>query len=132
MNRWLALVALLGLAGCASVRPQACPAGQDQVRTAQLFLGAKPPAKLSDADLRAFVDREVTPRFPEGVTVVDGGGQWKGSADQLVREAAKVVLIVLPAKGDAIARIETVRTAYRARFKQDTVIVIPQPACVVL
>ena len=132
MNRWLALVALLGLAGCASVRPQACPAGQDQVRTAQLFLGAKPPAKLSDADLRAFVDREVTPRFPEGVTVVDGGGQWKGSADQLVREAAKVVLIVLPAKGDAIARIETVRTAYRARFKQDTVVVIPQPACVVL
>ena len=132
MNRWLALVALLGLAGCASVRPQACPAGQDQVRTAQLFLGAKPPAKLSDADLRAFVDREVTPRFPEGVTVVDGGGQWKGSADQLVREAAKVVLIVLPAKGDAIARIETVRTAYRVRFKQDTVVVIPQPACVVL
>ena len=132
MNRRLALVALLGLAGCASVRPQACPAGQDQVRTAQLFLGAKPPAKLSDADLRAFVDREVTPRFPEGVTVVDGGGQWQGSADQLVREAAKVVLNVLPAKGDAIARIETVRTAYRARFKQDTVIVIPQPACVVL
>ena len=132
MNRWLALVALLGLAGCASVRPQACPAGQDQVRTAQLFLGAKPPARLSDADLRAFVDQEVTPRFPEGVTVVDGGGQWKGSADQLVREAAKVVLIVLPAKGDAIARIETVRTAYRARFKQDTVVVIPQPACVVL
>ena len=132
MIRRLALVALLGLAGCASVRSQACPAGQDQVRTAQLFLGAKPPAKLSDADLRAFVDREVTPRFPEGVTIVDGGGQWKGSADQLVREAAKVVLIVLPAKGDAIARIETVRTAYRARFQQDTVVVIPQPACVVL
>ena len=132
MNRWLAFVTLFGLAGCANVPPLACPAGQSQVRTAQLFLGAKPPAKLSDADLRAFVDREVTPRFPEGVTVVDGGGQWKGSADQLVRDAAKVVLIVLPAKGDAIARIETVRTAYRVRFKQDTVVVIPQPACVAL
>ena len=132
MNRLLALVSLSVLGGCASVPPLACPAGQSQVRTAQLFLGAKPPAKLNDADLRAFVDQEVTPRFPDGVTVVDGGGQWKGSADQLVREAAKVVLIVLPAKGDAIARIETVRTAYRVRFKQDTVVVIPQPACVVL
>ena len=132
MNRLLALVSLSVLGGCASVPPLVCPAGQSQVRTAQLFLGAKPPAKLNDADLRAFVDQEVTPRFPDGVTVVDGGGQWKGSADQLVREAAKVVLIVLPAKGDAIARIETVRTAYRVRFKQDTVVVIPQPACVVL
>lgn len=132
MKRIGALIASLSLAGCATTPKLACPAGQSEVRTAQLFLGAKAPAKLIDADLRAFVDREVTPRFPAGVTIVDGGRQWKGSDDQLVREAAKVVLIVLPSRGDAIGQIETIRAAYRARFRQETVVVIPRSACVAL
>ena len=129
-----ALIALAGLAlaGCASQPHKfACPAGQSELRTAQLFLGAKTPARLSETDLRRFVDQEVTPRFPDGVTVVDGGGQWKGDENQMIREAAKVVLIVLP-KSDGGARVEAVRTAYRIRFKQETVVVTPPPSCVAL
>jgi hypothetical protein len=121
---------VLGLAGCASQPKMACPAGQAQLRTAQIFLGAK--AKVNETDLRRFVDKEVTPRFPDGVTVVDGGGQWKGDDNRLIREAAKVVLIVLPAKGDPASQVEAVQTAYRTRFKQESVVVLPPPACVAL
>ena len=81
---------------------------------------------------RKFVDAEVTPRFPDGVTVVDGGGQWSGEDNRLIREAAKVVLIVLPSKGDPAARVEAVRTAYKVRFNQDLVVVMPPPTCTAL
>ena len=127
-----AAILTLALAGCATHPKLSCPAGQSELRTAQLFLGAKPPAKVSDREIRKFVDAEVTPRFPDGVTVVDGGGQWRGDENRMIREAAKVVMIVLPEKGDPTAKVEQVRNAYRARFKQDSVVLLPPPACVAL
>ena len=132
MRRAAALLAVVALAGCATQPRLACPAGQSQLRTAQLFLGAKPPARVNDAQLRRFVDQEVTPRFPHGVSIVDGGGQWKGAENRMIREAAKVVLIVLPPKGDAAPKVEAVRLAYRTRFKQESVVVTPPPSCVAL
>lgn len=123
-------ILVLALAGCASAPKPVCPAGQSPLRTAQLFLGAKPPAKVSNNDLRRFVDAEVTPRFPDGVTVVDGGGQWRGDENRMIREAAKVVLIVLPETGDPVGKVEQVRAAYRAKFGQDSVVVLLPPACV--
>jgi hypothetical protein len=128
-----ALILMLGLAGCMSApKPRGCPAGQATLRTAQLFLGAKNARTLSDRDLRRFVEQEVTPRFPDGVTVVDGGDQWKGSENKMIREASKVVLVVLPASGDTHRKVEAVRTAYRAKFKQNPVVVLPPPACTTL
>lgn len=118
------------LVGCQTAPKPACPAGQTQFRTAQLFFTPRTPARLSETELRRFVAQEVTPRFPDGVTVVDGGGQWKGSENRMIRDAAKVVLIVLPSKGDPTAEVEAVRTAYRARFKQEPLVVLPPPACV--
>jgi len=134
MMRAGGLILILGLAaGCTSApKPQGCPAGQTPLRTAQLFLGAKAPAKPDDRALRRFVDQEVTPRFPDGVTVVEGGGQWKGSENRMIREAAKVVLVVLPATGDTQGRVEAVRTAYRTKFKQEPVVVLPPPSCTAL
>ena len=132
MTRAGALIVVLALAGCASQPKLACPVGQSELRTAQIFLGAQAPTRVSDTEFRKFVDAEVTPRFPGGVTVVDGGGQWKGADNRMMREAAKVVLIVLPAKGDPHTRVEAVRSAYRVRFKQDSVVVLPPPACVAL
>ncbi|WP_374471997.1 DUF3574 domain-containing protein [Phenylobacterium sp.] len=109
-----------------------CPVGQEHLRTAQLFFGRNvgEQARVSDAVFTRFVDEEITPRFPDGLTIMDGGGQWRGSENQLIREAAKVVLIVLPKNGDAPARIEAVREAYKKRFSQDAVLLITQAACV--
>jgi len=122
----------VGLAGCATLETAApaCPAGQEHLRTAQLFLGGQAgAAAVPEAEIRAFVDREVTPRFPHGVTVLDGGGQWRGAENQLIRQAQKVVLIVLPARGDTQKRLQAIRTAYRTKFQQDSV-VVTQAACV--
>ncbi|WP_296595020.1 DUF3574 domain-containing protein [Phenylobacterium sp.] len=127
------LIAMLGLAGCSSApKPLACPAGQAPLRTAQLFLGGAPPRGADERDLSRFVDQEVTPRFPDGVTVVRGGDRWKGSENRLIREASKVVLVVLPTAGDGPRKVEAVRLAYRTRFKHDPVVVLPPPTCTAL
>jgi hypothetical protein len=129
------LIALaLALAGCAGVRQPACPAGQERLKTAQLFFGQQIGGRpsVSDADFRRFVDDELTPRFPDGLTVLDAGGQWRAADNPLVRAASKVVLIVLPAKGDASPRIEAVQVAYKKRFRQDSVLVLTAANCVSL
>jgi hypothetical protein len=122
----------LTLAGCASVEPSACPVGQERLKTAQLFFGQNIGGKpgVSDADFRKFVDIELTPRFPDGLTILDGGGQWRGSENQLIREASKVVVIVLPAKGSTTDRLEAARAAYKQRFQQESVLLVTQASCV--
>lgn len=129
----LALCAALAFATAAAAQePASCPAGQEAHRTAQLFFGrnAGEKAMVSAADFRRFLDHDVTPRFPDGLTVVDGGGQWRGEENHLIRQASKVVMVVLPKGRDASGRVEQVRSAYKAKFHQESVLTITQTACV--
>jgi hypothetical protein len=126
---------LLSLTACASAPQEplpACPAGQEARRSAQLFFGRNIGDKpgVSDADWRKFMDEEVTPRFPDGLTVLDGGGQWRGEDNKLIREASKIVMVVLPNKRDVQGRLDAVRNAYKTRFRQEAVLVVTQAACV--
>ncbi|HEX2815005.1 MAG TPA: DUF3574 domain-containing protein [Phenylobacterium sp.] len=131
----VAAAGLVGLTGCATT-PQGplpiCPVGQEAHRTAQLFFGRNIGDKpgVSEADFRKFMDEDVTPKFPDGLTVMDGGGQWRGEENKLIREASKVVLIVLPKGRDVSGRIDAVRNAYKTRFHQEAVLLITQAACV--
>ena len=126
---------LVGLTGCATIRPEpspACPVGQEAHRTAQLFFGHNigDKAGVSEADFHRFVDEVLTPKFPDGLTVLDGGGQWRGDENKLIRESAKVVLVVLPKGRDGSARLDAARNAYKSRFHQESVLLITQAACV--
>ena len=98
---------------------------------AQLFFGRSTGAapSVSEDAFRRFVDEEITPRFPDGLTVLEGGGQWRGAENQLIREASKVVLIVLPKRGDR-AKLNQVREAYKKRFAQESVMLVTQQSCV--
>lgn len=131
--RMASLGLVAGLAGCATAPPApVCPAGQEYLRTAQLFFGRNIGDRpgVSEAEFSRFLDEELTTRFPDGLTVLDGGGQWRGPENKLIREAAKIVLIVLPRNRDSAARIEAVRSAYKARFHQEAVLLVTQAACV--
>lgn len=133
MMRIGALLLALSLAGCATPVAQApaCPPEHEALQTAQLFFGGNIGDKpgVSEDDFRAFVDQEITPRFPKGLTVLDGGGQWRGDANVLIREASKVVVLVLPPRG-ADRLLDEVRKAYKARFEQDSVLLVIQDSCV--
>ena len=63
--------ALLSLPGCA--QPGCTPA----LRAELLFGLATPDGPVTPAAFDAFLDRSVTPRFPSGLTVLDGTGRWR-------------------------------------------------------
>jgi hypothetical protein len=119
------------LCGCASLAPATCPAGQSPGRTAQLFFGRDIGDRVgvSDADFARFVDAELTPRFPDGLTILDAAGQWRGADGVVGREPSKVVILALPDRTDGEDRLDAVRAAYKARFSQEAVMIVTQPAC---
>jgi hypothetical protein len=86
---------------------------------------------VSEAEWGRFVDREIISRFPNGLTVLNAGGQWRDEATKkIVREPSKLVQIVLPGQVEDIARLNEIVAAYKRRFKQQSVIMIVRPACV--
>jgi hypothetical protein len=127
--RAAALAALVLLAGGAEARTS-CPAGLRPVATAQLFFGLDDAgALISEADFKAFVDSEVTPRFPAGLTVWDARGQWRAEAGGVTHEPAKVMLIVLAGRAGERARLAAVIAAYKARFHQRSVLLAEHRDC---
>lgn len=131
--RHVRLIALLAAAVCAAAAPaSACPEGLRPAETAQLFFGRSmgEMGEVSDADWRAFVDAEVSPRFPDGLTVSDVYGQWKSPAGDFVREDSKALFVVLAGAPGERQRLELIRDAYKRRFHQQSVLLVEQKACV--
>ena len=86
---------------------------------------------VSEAAWAAFVARELTPRFPDGLTITDAIGQRRDrDTGRTVQEPSKHVEIVLPGNRDDEARLDAVASAYKRRFHQQSVGVIVRPACV--
>ena len=73
----------------------------------------------------------MTPRFPDGFTVIDAKGQWRAPGGQKISsERSKVVMIAMPPGADNDARLQQIIEAYKTRFKQQSVGLIVRPACV--
>ena len=98
----------------------------------QLFMGRNSgdTEVVTDEAWRDFLATEVTPRFPDGLTVLDASGQWRGDDNVILRERSKVLLILAPQDGDARVRIDEVADAYTSRFRQDSVLITTKESCV--
>ncbi len=85
---------------------------------------------MREADFTRFVDMEITPRFPDGLTVTSGDGQYNGKDGHLVREPSKIVTLIMPAATPEVAaKLDAIRTAYKSRFHQDSVLMVTAPSC---
>jgi hypothetical protein len=128
----LLLAALLPLlAACtAAAQPLFCTSGAPK-SVAELYFGRNIGARLgvSEAAFRAFLDSEVTPRFPDGFTVLDGRGQWRDGG-AIVREPSKVLVVALPDEARDRVELAAVAEAYKARFRQQSVLTMVRQACV--
>ena len=127
-----ALGILLLLAGCATM-PQPCPAGAGPATIAEAYFGrnVKGRAPVTDAEWTRFMAEVVTPAFPDGLTVLDGLGQWRNAAGQISREDSKVLLLVLPGQDQAAAsaRLAPVTATWKARFAQESVLTVFRTGC---
>lgn len=131
---WLVCAATLaGLCPGASAQSLSCIAPQKPMMEVELMFGRNIRGKLGVTDKlwAAFLAREVTPRFPDGLTVFDTTGQWRDAKTKaVVREPSKMVRIVLPADAQAKEKIDAVASAYKLQFHQDSVGIVTRPACV--
>jgi hypothetical protein len=76
---------------------------------------------ISDREWQDFVDRYITPRFREGLTIIDAAGQWQGQTGQTIHEPSKIVIIYHHRSYEAERAIESVRADYKALFHQESV-----------
>jgi hypothetical protein len=74
--------------------------------------------------------REVTPRFPAGLTVLQGPGQWRGSDGRLAKERSNMLVIWHEPTSRTDADIEAIRSAYKQRFDQESVMRVDSASCV--
>jgi uncharacterized protein DUF3574 len=134
MLRAAAAIAL-GLAWCSSAaaQPSECRAGQKPQEVAELLFGRKIGDRIavSETQWGRFVDREISPRFPDGLTVLDAKGAWRDTSRRtIVHEPSKVVEIVLPGKPDDVDELNQIAQAYKSRFRQQSVGIVVRGACV--
>lgn len=139
------LAAAVLAAGAVQARPAAVPSDREVAASAcagvpggrvwrrtELFFGRSgADGPIADAAFAAFVDRVVTPRFPDGLTLLDGRGQYRESPEAPIgREAATVLVLLHPGGREAGARIEAIREAYKSEFRQRSVLRVDRAACV--
>jgi hypothetical protein len=117
----------------AEAQPAECRAGLKAQQVAELLFGRKIGDRLgvSEAQWGSFVDREITPRFPDGLTVLSAAGQWRDpDRKRIVHEPSKLVEIVLPGNADDFDKLAAIAQAYKTRFRQQSVATIVRAACV--
>jgi len=125
---------LFALSGCVAVNAQvatsSCAPGETREQVAELSFGRNigQEVGVSQADFTRFLDEEVTPRFPDGLSVFDGEGRWlyKGV---LYKEPGKLLVLVLTKPGDR-AKLTEIAAAYERRYQQDSVLIRVRPECI--
>uniref|UniRef100_E6VNH2 DUF3574 domain-containing protein n=2 Tax=Rhodopseudomonas TaxID=1073 RepID=E6VNH2_RHOPX len=121
------------LGGCATLPTPACLPPSQPMLSAELAFGRNIGDRLgvSDVEFARFVAEEITPRFPDGLTVVDSVGQWHDIArGRLVRERGKLVSIVFAENPAQRAALGEIVELYKRRFRQHVVMVAVRPSCV--
>jgi Protein of unknown function (DUF3574) len=120
MGTAAALVLGLTAAGTAtSDTGQGGSPGDPYKRTELYFGGSRPDGSvITPAEFELFLDKEVTPAFPDGLTWLEAHGQWMGGKED------SYLLILLYPFGDrgANREIEEIRTDYKEQFDQESVL----------
>ena len=126
---------LTALLACSPAEPtaSACPKGWDQVTEYRLYFGrsdaAGVPDAVSDEAWAKFLADTVTPRFPDGLTVTDGAGQWRGESGEIFREQSKVLTLLVWPDDTALERLKEIAAEYESRFNQESVLLTSAKSC---
>jgi hypothetical protein len=101
----------------------------DFVRTELFFGTAQPDGVVTDAEFFEFLDRVITPRFPDGLTLLKGDGQFRNAAGQIIKEDSFVLILLYPLEDfrESSRRINVIRERYKDEFQQESVLRVDDP-----
>jgi hypothetical protein len=103
-----------------------CTLPQKPMLDIELMLGR---GGASETRWQRFVAREVTPRFPDGLTVYETTGQWRDPATKVItHERSRVLRIIVPADS-APDEIAAITDAYKKQFRQKSVGIVSREVC---
>ena len=135
----LALIPVLAavvfaLAACteAGTSEPECEDGGERWTEYRLFMGRGEGEHevVSDADWENFLADTITPRFPDGLSVIDVAGQGSSNDGTIERERTKMLLVLAPPGNDAVNRMNEISAEYKQRFNQNSVLRVVTEACV--
>jgi hypothetical protein len=94
------------------------------IRTELFFGTKKPDGVVSDEEFNWFLDAVVTPEFPDGLTLLTGTGQFRGSDGIIIQEKSFLLILLYPleTKKESSEKIERIRRAYKRYFQQESVL----------
>lgn len=111
-----------------------CPENMDEFTEFNVYFGQEKGdgSTVSEDEWMVFLADIVTPRFPDGLTVLDARGQWfDSSEDRLYRESTKLLNVLVPmgATDTGITSVQEISDAYKKRFDQQAVFYTALTAC---
>ena len=113
--------------------PQLCSnvSKSKPVARTELFFGLRKPngTEVNNAEFQGFLDREVTPRFPDGFTIISGRGQFKDASGAILQERSKLLILLYPIAATSSQQIEQIRKAYITAFQQQSVLRADNLSC---
>ena len=109
----------------------ACPDGTERFAEYSLYFGRGKGGTevVSDEAWTRFLAGVVTPRFPDGLTVLDGAGQWRNAAGKIEKERSKLLVVIAPLGADSLRRTEEIAQAYKRSFGQESVLHVISTVC---
>jgi hypothetical protein len=88
----------------------------------------RPEKGISEAQWRDFLDKEVTPRFPDGLSVVDVYGQWQGQKNPAPeRLRSKLLIVDYQDSRENRDKVEAIRSAWKRETGDLSVLRVTQP-----
>ena len=115
---------MLGATAASTAAPAASSAVEqtpgDSYKRTELFFGGNRPdgSVISPAEFELFLDKEVTPAFPDGLTWLEAHGQWMGGKEN----SYQLILLYPYSQRKANRDIEEIRTDYKRQFQQQSVL----------
>ena len=124
------LLAAITSASAQSPPALACMAPLKSAVELNLYFGRdRPGGEVSEAEWTTFLSQEVTPRFPDGLSVINVAGQSREAMGPVEREKTKLPIIVVFDAPAHQSKVVAIVDAYKKRFAQNAVFRVEKPVC---
>jgi hypothetical protein len=127
-----AAVVAVSLGACAQPgAPPACTAPLKPAVQVDLYFGRDKQGggEVSGAEWAAFLNEVVTPRFPDGLSVLEVEGQVREPSGAILRERSKLLIVVVFDAPAHAAKVGEIVADYSRRFGQHSVFRSERAVC---
>ncbi len=116
----------IALAGPPAPASSAVSAAAEKFIRTELYFGRSKPdgSTVTDDEWAKFLTEVVTPRFPDGFTVLEGYGQFRDASGKIVKEKSLVLVLFYSSKlrKPTSQKVDEIRAAYKKEFQQQSVL----------